>query len=42
LLDGLFAHPAHYSDTSMSRELIAAYCAKIEFFRSLLGVSCEA
>ena len=37
LLDGLFAHPAGYSDTDTARELIATYCATIEFFRSLLG-----
>jgi hypothetical protein len=36
LLDGLFAHPVGYSDTNRSRELPAAYCAKVEFFRSLL------
>ena len=36
LLDGLFAHPAGDSDTNTPRELIALYCAKIEFFRSLL------
>jgi len=36
LLDGLFAHPASYSDTNTTRELIAAYHATIEFFRSLL------
>ncbi len=37
LLDGLFAHPAGYSDTDAARELIAAYYATIEFFRSLLN-----
>ncbi len=37
LLDGLFAHPAGYSDTDTARELIATYDAKNEFFRSLLG-----
>jgi hypothetical protein len=31
-----FAHPAGYSDADQARELIAAYCAAIEFFRSLL------
>jgi hypothetical protein len=31
LLDGLFAHPAGYSDTDTARELIATYCATIEF-----------
>jgi len=36
LLDGLCAHPAGDSDTNTPRELIALYCAKIEFFRSLL------
>jgi hypothetical protein len=36
LLDGLFAHPASYSDTNTTRELIAAYYAAIEFFRCLL------
>jgi hypothetical protein len=38
LLDGLFAHPAGDSDTNTPREPIALYCAKIEFFRSLLDV----
>jgi len=37
LLDGLCAHPAGDSDTNTPRELIALYCAKIEFFRNLLG-----
>jgi hypothetical protein len=37
LLDDLFAHPAGYSDADTARELIAAYCEVIEFFRSLLG-----
>jgi outer membrane lipoprotein len=36
LLDRLFAHPAGYSDTNRPLTLPAAYCAKIEFFRSLL------
>ena len=36
LLEGLFAHPASYSDTNTTRELIAAYHATIELFRSLL------
>ena len=36
LLDGLFAHPAGDSEADMARELIAAYYATIEFFRSLL------
>ena len=36
LPDGLFAHPVGDSDTNTPRELIALYCAKIEFFRSLL------
>ena len=40
LLDGLFAHPASYSDTNTTRELIAAYHATIEFFRSLLDAGC--
>ena len=32
LLDGLFAHPAGYSDTDTACELIATHCAAIEFF----------
>ncbi len=36
LLDGIFAHPAGDSDADTARELIATYCAKNEFFRSLL------
>ncbi|MGB5046581.1 MAG: hypothetical protein WBO11_16600, partial [Nitrospira sp.] len=39
LLDGLFAHPATDSDTNTPHELIAAYDATIEFFRSLLEMS---
>ena len=42
MLDGLFAHPAGDSDTNTPRELIAVYCAKIEFFRSLLKKKIEA
>ncbi len=42
LLDSLFAHPAGYSDADTARELIAAYCAAIEFFRSLLIAGCRA
>jgi hypothetical protein len=38
LLDGLFAHPAGDSDTETARELIAAYYATIEFFRSVLDM----
>src|SRR5688500_15905597 len=30
LLDGLFAHPARSSDPNTPRELIVAYCAKVE------------
>ena len=37
LLDSLFAHPASHSDADMARELIAAYCTAIKFFRSLLN-----
>ena len=40
LLDGLFAHPASYSDTNTTRELIAVYYTTIVFFRSFLG-RCE-
>ncbi|SLM44491.1 hypothetical protein NSND_61924 [Nitrospira sp. ND1] len=36
MLDGLFAHPATDSDTNTPHELISAYDATIEFFRSLL------
>jgi hypothetical protein len=36
LLDGLFAHLAVSSDTDKLPGLFAAYCTKIEFFRSLL------
>ena len=38
LLDGLFEHPAGYSDTDTAPELNAAYYATIEFFRILLVV----
>ena len=41
MLDGLFAHPAGYSDADQARELIAAYCEVIEFFRSLLAFLTE-
>jgi len=37
-LDGLFAHPAGYGDTDTAHNLIVAYCATIEFFRSLLDL----
>ncbi|MGB2725597.1 MAG: hypothetical protein WBC46_13615 [Nitrospira sp.] len=41
LLDGLFAHPAGYRYASTAHELIVAYCATIECFRSLLAIGCR-